>query len=398
VILLPALIAIFLSYFEWGHTNKTSHMLSAAIVLSLFPPLLAYSYFFFRQERRKKEVDRIFQKLGLPEESEYADMFRTVRSGPYFCLAAGISWVISLIGLMILFVGEEMGIETTNEQEFPLKGSRLVFGMAFLGAYFWGVQYVLRRYVANDLIPGVFYSLGIRMLLAATLALLIFNAFPRFADQMDSNPRSADGPSERAVPADGSDESSAGDVPADGPDANSRGDFAVWAALAFLIGAFPQRALQWFIARIPVLSAEPDPSVRPLPLDMIEGIRTYDRMRLEELGIESCHDLATADFIPLVLKTSYGARELTDWILQAKLCVYCGEAVKDLRQHGIRTILDLADLKTEEILELAKKTSANDFSLRRAKDFTKTNSEIARLRMVAGRVSQFTDIEQESKP
>ena len=61
---------------------------------------------------------------------------------------------------------------------------------------------------------------------------------------------------------------------------------------------------------------------------MIEGVSGYDKMRLAELGIDSCHDLAMADFIPLVLKTSYGPRELADWILQAKLCVYCGEAVR----------------------------------------------------------------------
>ncbi len=350
-------------------------MLSAAIVLSLFLPLLAYSYFFFRQERRETEVDRIFRKLELPEESEYVQMFRNVRSGQYFCLAVGISWVISLIGLMILFVGNEIEIliykaEIPGEkfeipgEKFPVRGSRLVFGMAFLGAYFWGLQYVVRRYLLNDLIPGVFYSLAIRMLLAATLALLLFNAFPSFTGQIDSNSAGADA--------------------------------KIWPALAFLLGAFPQRGLQWLTAQIAVFSAEVDPSVRPLPLDMIEGLRTYDRMRLEEIGIDGCNDLAMADFIPLVIKTSYGARELTDWILQAKLCLYVGEAVKDLRQHGIRTILDLVDLDDEEILELAQKTSAGDFSLRRAREFAKTDSEIERLQVVAGRLSRYAEFEQNS--
>ena len=364
LILLPVLAAIVFYRERWA--NPDWLMLSAAIVLSLFLPLLAYSYFFFRQVRRKIEVDRIFKKLGLPEESEYVQMFRNVRPGPYFCIAAGISWAISLIGLMILFVGEEIGIGSIGRgnESFPVEGSRLVFGMAFLGAYFWGLQYVYRRYVANDLIPGVFYSLGIRMLLAATLALLIFNAFASFTGQIDPNSTGVDA--------------------------------KIWPALAFLLGAFPQRGLQWLTARIPVFSAEVDPSVRPLPLDMIEGLRTYDRMRLEELGIDGCNDLAMADFIPLVLKTSYGARELTDWILQAKLCVYCGQAVKDLRQHGIRTILDLKGIKDDEILELAKKTSANDFCLRRAKAFAKTDSEIERLQVVAGRLSRYAELEQNS--
>ena len=123
---------------------------------------------------------------------------------------------------------------------------------------------------------------------------------------------------------------------------------------------------------------------------MIEGIGSYDQMRLEELGIESCHDLANADFIPMVLKTSYSARELTDWILQAKLFVVCGEAVKDLRQQGVRNILALADMKQDEVLELAKQTSASESSLKRAQEYAARDPEIARLRVVSGRLSEFT--------
>lgn len=377
VILVPALAALIYFYDEWA--NEDWLMLGAAIMLSLFLPLLAHSYYFYRQERKRIEVQRIFEKLGLPKDSAYEQMFRTARSGPYFCLATAMAWAIALIGLTILFVGAKIGIDAIPQtdirnQKFPMDGSRLVFGMAFLGAYFWGLQYVLRRYVANDLIPGVFYGLAIRMPLAATLALLIFNAFGSLTG------------------------SGTGDsVAADGASLESAGvDARIWPALAFLLGAFPQRGLQWLIARIPGFSSEADPSVRPLPLEMIEGIRTFDRMRLEELGIESCHDLAVADLIPLILRTSYGARELTDWILQAKLCVYCGQGVKDLRGHGVRTILDLVDLGESDIVELAKKTSASDFGLKRAQEFAKTDPEIRRLRTVAQKLGQYTALKDNS--
>ena len=66
---------------------------------------------------------------------------------------------------------------------------------------------------------------------------------------------------------------------------------------------------------------------------MIEGVESHDTLRMEELGIDSCYDLATADFVPLLLKTPYSARQLIDWILQAKLCVYFGDTVKDLETH-----------------------------------------------------------------
>lgn len=399
LILVPPVVTL---YYYFGKLNEQVWlMLCAAILLSLFLPILAHSYYFYRQQRKRIEVTRIFEKLDLPPESTYEQMFRTARSGPYFCLAAGIAWVISLIGLMILFMGESMGIDAIpptgiSHQKFPIPGSRLVFGMAFLGAYFWGLQYLLRRYVSNDLIPGVFYGLALRMPLAATLALLVFNAFASFTGGAGMGDGGAGiGDTGTGIGhAGGNDVGTAGPAVTTAANGTPTGvDARIWPALAFLLGAFPQRAQQWLVSKIPGFSTETDPAVRPLPLEMIEGLRTYDRMRLEELGIDSCHDLAVADFIPLILRTSYGAREVTDWILQAKLCVYCGQSVKDLRTHGIRTIVDLIDLEAEDIAELAKKTSASDFGLIRAHEFAKKDEEIKRLRTVAGKLSQFTQVE-----
>ena len=43
------------------------------------------------------------------------------------------------------------------------------------------------------------------------------------------------------------------------------------------------------------------------------------------------YDLAGADFIPLILDSPYSARILEDWILQAKLCMYCSDSMQVLR-------------------------------------------------------------------
>lgn len=361
-ILVPALAAAL--YYVRAWESQDWLRLIAVIVLSLFFPLLAYSFYFFRKERRKVEIERIVSKLDLKGDSAYIEMFTDIRTGPYFCLASGIACLVTLFGLPILFLGDKIGIDELaalplgdQKNGFPALGSRLIFGMAFLGAYFWGVQYAFRRYVLNDLIPGVFYSLAIRMLLASTLALLAFNAF--------ASPEGR-GVSDAAI------------------------DISLWPAIAFLIGTFPQRGLQWLTERVPGFSTKANPSVRALPVDMIEGIGPYDKMRLQELGIESCHDLAMADFIPLVLKTSYGAREVVDWLLQAKLCVYCGQAVGDLRQHGIRSIVELADLDDQQIRDLSANTSANEFSLLRARDLVTKDPELLRLMSVAGRLGEYT--------
>ncbi|MEO0377112.1 MAG: hypothetical protein AAF329_21350 [Cyanobacteria bacterium P01_A01_bin.17] len=123
---------------------------------------------------------------------------------------------------------------------------------------------------------------------------------------------------------------------------------------------------------------------------MIEGIGSYDSLRLEELGIDTCYDLATADFVPLILKTPYSARQLVDWILQAKLCACFGEGVEDLRTNGLRTIIDLKDLENDDLEELAAETSLTRSALRNAKEAVRADLEIKRLQRIGSLLSQFT--------
>src|SRR5688572_8242922 len=167
----------------------------------------------------------------------------------------------------------------------------------------------------------------------------------------------------------------------------------IWPALAFLVGIFPHRGLRWLTDRVPVLSAPGDPSVRPMPLEMIEGIESHDTLRMEELGIDSCYDLASADFVPLLLKTPYSARQLVDWILQAKLCVYFGETVKDLRRLGIRTVVDLQALTAAEIAALPSDTSVTETILVRAGESVRNSPEIARLREIGALLGVFADLD-----
>lgn len=344
---------------EWLLNNRFK--IIAVAVLPSALPLLAMSYCFFRRERRMVEVDRIIDALG--NSDKYVGMFRRIHSGNYYATAVGWTWAITASGFIVLLFGDDiLSVEAAAHAEmFPKPGSSLVFGMAFLGSYIWGLEYIFRRYMLNDLLPGVFFRLSIRMLVASTVALVIFNGYEGLVG------------------------SNSGD-----PDGVGVG---AWPALAFFLGAFPQRGLSWITAKIPFLSDKANASVRHLPLEMIEGIDTYDQMRLEEIGIDNCYDLANYDFVPLILKTSYGAREVTDWILQAKLCVRCGDAVASLRQQGIRGIHDLAGLSDEDLEPLANETAATLSSLTRAWKLARTDAEIQRLQNVSGRVTRFTKIE-----
>lgn len=328
-------------------------------VLYLFLPLTTLTYYFSRRNRRLAEIDRIFSILKI--SPDYRKVYETERLGQYLWALAYASFV-SCVGLTLLFFGHEIFPDAElpsvklGEVAFPQDGSRLVVGMAFLGAYLWGFQYIFRRYALNDLLPTVYYDLSIGMILAATIALVVYNAYAALAGGSDSN----------------------GGITSN-----------IWPALAFLIGIFPQRGLRWLTDRVPMLAPENNPSVRKMPLEMIEGIEVHDVLRLEELGIDTCYDLATADFVPLMLKTPYSARQLIDWILQAKLCICFGESVKELREHGIRSIIDLEPLTQADIEALPLETTVTKVALERAHNALKNDAEIKRLREVGQLVGRF---------
>ena len=255
----------------------------------------------------------------------------------------------------------------------------LVVGIAFLGGYVWGLQYLMRRHVLSDLTAEAFYVSVLRMATASIVAFVFFNAFHLATDLLS--------PGSSASPGGGSEP---------GAEGASMGQ-GTWAAIAFLIGIFPQRGVDWLTQRIPVFARIVDPSVTALPLEMVQGVSAYDKIRLEELGVESCYDLATADLIPLLLKSSYGARELTDWILQAKLCVFCGAAVRDLRAEGIRWVTDLSSLEDSQIDELAQNTNATRSSLSRAREAGR-DKELQRLLQVSYLISEFAPLPGKDGP
>lgn len=342
------------------------YKLILGVALYLFLPLTAVTYYAFRRNRRLAEVDRIFYILKFDEESKKAYESESGGKGEHWHLSWAVMYlsVVSFIGLALLFFSAEIALPASEFPQvklgnvyFPEKGSRLVSGMAFLGAYLWGIQSIYRRYLLNDIIPGVYYGISTRMILAAIIALVTYNGYEALAGG------AGPGTSEGGIM------------------------WSIWPALALAIGMFPQRGLRWLMDRLPIFSPATDPSVREAPLEMIEGMTIQDIVRLEEQGIDTCYDLAKADFVPLILKTPYSARELLDWILQAKLCAYFGEAVGDLRRHSIKTAYDLTQV--DDIEKLAPETTLTRSALLQAKESFERDGEIKRLREAAELLGKF---------
>jgi len=328
------------------------------VILMLFIPFTAMSFYFIRRDVRRRELRENCRALGLDYEHYYHIYKRETREA-HFLYAVCFTSVVTMLGLTAIFLGKElrldhganlllMGIFTGSDPSKILAmqtGPLLFFGMAFLGAYLWGLQNILHRYFTNDLVPGVYYGLGTRMIFAGIIALIIYHLLP-----------DAGGASE--------DEMGSGMLP----------------AVAFLIGMFPQRALQYLTEKVNVLSRPTTIQNRELPLELIQGISVNDKLRLKEEGVESCYDLANSDFIQLLFTTPFQPLELVDWQLQARLVMFFGESVDELREHGVRTISELKLIDDATAQELADKTHA-----------TKTAIDIARRRSKGDEAIEFLE-------
>ncbi len=350
----------------------------AVIVLVGFLPVCAYTYYAYRIDQRKLEIKRILRILEI--RSEYRNIYVQDIGWMHFAVSVLFTMSVATAGLAALLLSSDLHL--AKEPSLLLAGTRLTkascdaaclsnyqegallaFGLGFLGAYIWGLQGIFRRYSMNDLLPIAFYHFGLRMILSSFIALLIYHAVGGFSTEF--SPSTQD--SQLLTPT------------ADG----------VLIVTVFLVGMFPQKGVRWLTSKIGLGGRSPHPSVKDLSLDMIQGMTVYDKFRLEELGIDTCYDLATADFIPLLLKTSYGARELIDWLLQAKLCVRFGEATQDLRERGIRTITDFANLDEEYLETLAHETALTLPTLQNATRVSVTDQNIDRLKRAAELLSHY---------
>ena len=177
----------------------------------------------------------------------------------------------------------------------------LQFG--FIGAYWFILQDLTRRYFRQDLKTAAYVSASVRLIVVtitvATVALI----------PVDRRPAGRPGLLHRGV------------SPDRDPAAQGRHGQA----------AQPGRSLH----------------VGEVPAQRSRRAHRWDQARLLEEGIEDVHALATANLVDLLLGTRVPANTLIDWLDQALLCLSVPQESGDrqpregLRMLGIRTATDL---------------------------------------------------------
>jgi hypothetical protein len=176
-----------------------------------------------------------------------------------------------------------------------------VFG--FLGAYFFAMNLITRRYVRGDLRPKSYGTITVRILTVFLLAWVLDIAFD---------------PGKGLL------------------------------VTAFLVGILPETFFTVIgEARRAVFTKVSDEMREPQPLTRLEGIDLYDRARLQDEGVNNVEALAHHDLVDLMLSTRIPVPRLVDWVDQAILYLHTvdenGKSIgrDHLRAHGIRTASDL---------------------------------------------------------
>lgn len=296
--------------------------------LSSFLPVTMLSFLLVRRTKKAAEFARVVEMLDIAEDVvEFArNRVAEQYAGRDFRLPVSFAWLISLLGFISLLFGADMVVEHQGKVNFLLTGTSLVdpealqrmriqnmavMSLAFVGAFIWSAQNILYRLNAGDLSPAVYFQAGIRMILAPILSLM-FSHLMHGSDTLQSL--------QAGLP-----------------------------VIAFLVGWFPNRSLIFLKEQYAVIFRTKH-SADSLPLNMIEGVHTYDRARLAELGIIDAQNLANANFIELVVRTAFNPGQIIDWIGQAKLYIYYKDDVALLRKHQIRTVFDMLPLCGDEKL------------------------------------------------
>ena len=197
---------------------------------------------------------------------------------------------------------------------------------AFLGAYFFSLQMLYRRFVTNDLRAKAYVSVSIRIILAVIGAWVITVIFKVGLPGIEFSPSITDN---------------------------------IVYILAFVIGAFPPvlwRLIRVFFSKNLNFISHLVPSMRSnLPISELDGLTVWHQSRLEEEDVENTYNMANTDIIDLLLNTKIPPERIIDWVDQAILysCISFDQPLVDDEgvSNGVKADLVKQGIRTASQLE-----------------------------------------------
>lgn len=235
-----------------------------------------------------------------------------------------VATLVITIGWILTLLPAEAGLVIKQPHEILdlFLPQRMAVTFGFLGAYFFALNTISRRYMRADLKPKAYSSITVRIFIVTILAWVVGLLF------------------------------------------NSEDPYVM--VTVFLIGIFPESGLTLIQETIRRGSKIFPSAKEDHPLTNLEEIDVYDRARLLDEGVTNIESLAHHDMIDLMLETRIPLPRLVDWIDQAILYLHLprydekkgdgndgnngdGNAQRNeasisfrwLQRHGIRTTTDL---------------------------------------------------------
>ncbi|MDW3652839.1 MAG: hypothetical protein R8P61_37515 [Bacteroidia bacterium] len=243
-------------------------------------------------------------------------------------LIISVCWtlVVEPLGVSNMEFMEIAGAEKRFSEIFSFNFQTFKFGI--LGAYFYILQMLIRRFFQNDLRRNAYVSVIMRYIVVILLVWVMDVLLKNTYLETYTN------------------------------------------TLAFVVGVFPHIGWKVIVSLIKLPVKIVVPSLQQdYPLSDLDGLNIWYESRLLEEGIEDMQNLATANLVDLMLNTRIPVERLVDWVDQSILYLHLGTQEKNeakhrkiLRQHGIRNATDLDDIFFNDEGELNTKLTENKIS------------------------------------
>ena len=216
--------------------------------------------------------------------------------------------------------GTEPGTRPTRNPVAELLPTFTPAGFAFLGAYFFGIQMMFRRFVRRDLGPNAYMAFANRILLAWIAIWVVLAIYTSLIAAQAHVGIQATTATAIAAPT---------ELSTQWPPAII--------GLAFVIGAFPRMLWQFlnaFVTKVlPIKLVIPAVETKQ-PLFELDGLTIWHEARLEEEDVENVPNMATVNVVDTLLHTQIPAERLISWIDQAILYSVLGPEPKRVDNQG----------------------------------------------------------------
>ncbi|CAA2103393.1 hypothetical protein MBUL_02172 [Methylobacterium bullatum] len=250
-----------------------------------------------------------------------------------FSTFAGIGMFYGLSLLLWMFAGQPSdpsGFRWPGVT-YPQKDSiglvwLLAICAAFAGSYVTALRGFFRAIKNFDMSPGTIVGETIKMLVSIVLGPILVLSLVWVGSELVSISGKID------------------------PTLSSPTTIAIVVVGCFVAGIVPDVVMRGIVQRDQLKNFKREEmdvfqAFKVTPVEIIDGIDSNIRVRLDDHHIHSTQNLAAANPLMLFVETPYGVYQIMDWVAQAQLCCSVGrDKIIRLWPLGVRTLFDLERL------------------------------------------------------